>query len=109
MPHLTGLNSAQEQIMTKFTFDAQVIYWRGPAPYWFAAIPTETGEKIAARSRAVSYGWGVIPVEAEINGISFRTSLFPKDGSYLLPLKDKVRSQLGAVDMEMLHIAMTLG
>ena len=95
--------------MAEFIFDAQVIYWRGPAPFWFAAIPEETSEQIATRSRSVSYGWGVIPVEAEINGVTFRTSLFPKGGSYLLPLKAKVRSQLGAMDIEMLHIAMTLG
>ncbi|MDB5523791.1 MAG: hypothetical protein JWM58_1554 [Rhizobium sp.] len=98
--------------MAEFTFDAQVIYWRGPAPYYFASIPAEIGAKIAARARSVSYGsygWGVIPVEAQINGVSFCTSLFPKDGSYLLPLKAKVRAQLGTADLETLHIAMTLG
>ena len=95
--------------MVQFTFDAQVIYWRGPAPFWFAAIPAETSAQIAERSRSVSYGWGVIPVEAEINGVTFRTSLFPKDGSYLLPLKNKVRSQLGVTDTDMLRVAMTLG
>lgn len=95
--------------MVEFTFDAEVIHWRGPAPYYFAAIPTEIGAKISARARSVSYGWGVIPVEAQINGVSFRTSLFPKDGSYLLPLKAKVRAQLGTTDLDMVHIAMTLG
>lgn len=95
--------------MAEFTFDAEVIYWRGPAPFYFAAIPMAVGEQIAARSRALSYGWGVIPVEAEINGIAFRTSLFPRNGTYLLPLKNKVRSQLGAVDLDLLHVAMTLG
>jgi hypothetical protein len=98
-----------EQVVAEFSFDAQVIYWRGPAPYYFATVPAEIGAKIAARARSVSYGWGVIPVEAQIDGVSFRTSLFPKDGSYLLPLKAKVRSQLGTADLETLHIAMTLG
>lgn len=34
----------------------------------------------------------MIPVEASIGGITFTTSLFPKDGRYLLPLKAAVRS-----------------
>ncbi len=42
-----------------------------------------------------TYGWGVIPVEARIGEIVFTTSLFPKDGGYLLPLKDAVRKPQG--------------
>lgn len=42
-------------------------------------------------AKFATYGWGVIAVEATINGVTFGTSLFPKDGSYLLPLKDDVR------------------
>jgi len=38
-----------------------------------------------------TYGWGVIPVVARIGDVDFETSLFPKDGGYLLPLKDAVR------------------
>lgn len=95
--------------MTDFTFDADVIYWRGPAPFYFAAIPADIGGQIAIRARALSYGWGVIPVAAEINGVAFRTSLFPRDGSYLLPLKAKVRAQLGEGELDRLRIAMTLG
>ena len=92
-----------------FTFTAPMIYWRGPAPFYFAAIPPEIGQQIAAQAKKVAYGWGVIPVTAEINGVSFRTSLFPREGSYLLPLKAKVRAQLGDLDDEAIQISMTLG
>ena len=52
-------------------------------------------------SASVSYGWGVIPVEARIGEITFTTSLFPKDGRYLLPLRDAVRRPQGiAVDAD---------
>jgi hypothetical protein len=95
--------------MAEFAFLAAVIQWRGPAPFYFAVIPADIGEQIAERSREVSYGWGAIPVEAAINGVVFRTSLFPRDGTYLLPLKDKVRSQLGAADFAALPVTMTLG
>ena len=95
--------------MVEFVFEAEVIQWRGPAPFYFALIPSDIGEKIAERSREVSYGWGAIPVEAAIDGVVFRTSLFPRDGTYLLPLKDKLRSQLGAGDFAALPVTMTLG
>jgi hypothetical protein len=42
-----------------------------------------------------SYGWGVIPVEARIGSVGFTTSLFPKDGTYLLPVKVAVQEAAG--------------
>ncbi len=39
----------------------------------------------------MSYGWGMIPVTAEIGTTAWTTSLFPKDGGYVLPVKDLVR------------------
>jgi hypothetical protein len=75
----------------QFQFEAQVIHWRGPSPYFFAPIPVQHGEEIKKVAKFATYGWGVIPVEATIGDFMFGTSLFPKDGSYLLPLKDAVR------------------
>lgn len=72
-------------------FEAEVIYWRGPSPYFFVALPSEHAETIRETARIVSYGWGMIPVDATIASVDFRTALFPKDGGYLLPLKDVVR------------------
>ena len=75
----------------RFLFEAEVIHWRGPSPYFFAPIPEQYGDEIKKVAKFATYGWGVIPVEATIDGFLFGTSLFPKDGSYLLPLKDDVR------------------
>ena len=36
-----------------------------------------------AVAAAVTYGWGVIPVEVRLGGSAWPTSLFPKDGGYL--------------------------
>jgi hypothetical protein len=46
---------------------------------------------IHAVSAVVSYGWGVIPVRASVGDTTWDTSLFPKDGRYLVPIKDAVR------------------
>ncbi len=80
-----------DAVSESFEFDTRVIEWRGPAPFFFAPVPQEVAEEIAAMSKMVSYGWGMIPVLAAIGGVEFTTSLFPRDGGYLLPLKDAVR------------------
>ncbi len=76
----------------EFEFVTDVIEWRGPAPFLFAVVPEAAAETIADLASALSYGWGCIPVEAWLDGTRFTTSLFPKDGGYLVPLKRAVRS-----------------
>jgi len=83
--------SADADPLLELAFEADVIDWRGPAPYFFAPVPQDGADEIRRVARAASYGWGVIPVEATVRGIVFTTSLFPRDGTYLLPLKDAVR------------------
>lgn len=39
----------------------------------------------------MSYGWGMVPVEALLGATRWATSLWPKDGGYVVPLKDAVR------------------
>jgi hypothetical protein len=94
--------------MAQFAFDATVIYWRGPAPFFYAPVPPAEAEEIRRASRLVSYGWGVIPVEATIGGVTFTTSLFPKNGTYLVPLKDAVRKPSGITADDTIHIELTL-
>ncbi len=89
-------------------FDTEVIHWRGPAPFFFAPVPREHAAAIKAAARIASYGWGVVPVTAEIGGASFTTSLFPRDGSYLVPLKDAVRAQTGVSLGDQLVIAIEI-
>jgi len=72
-------------------FSGTVLFWRGPAPYFFVAVPEGPSHDIKSISHLVTYGWGVIPVRARIGRTEFETSLFPKDGRYLLPLKVVVR------------------
>jgi len=79
--------------MVEFRFESTVIYWRGPAPFFYAPIPANELERLRPAARAVTYGWGVVPVEATIGGVVFTTSLFPKDGGFLLPIKAAVRRQ----------------
>jgi hypothetical protein len=72
-------------------FAGELWYWRGPSPYHFITVPEDVCVGLRALSGVVSYGWGMIPVTVRIGRSSFETSLFPKDGGYVVPIKDAVR------------------
>jgi hypothetical protein len=72
-------------------FTADVWSWRGPSPYHFVTVPEDESAELQEAAALVTYGWGMIPVEARIGSTSWTTSLFPKDGGYVVPLKDLVR------------------
>ena len=74
-----------------FEFTSKIIYWRGPAPWFFVTMPAKQSRELKAVSSLVTYGWGVIPVQVRIGKTEFTTSLFPKDGRYLVPIKASVR------------------
>jgi hypothetical protein len=82
---------ALHKIAMTVEFSGTIIFWKGPAPFFFVPVPPEQSGDIKAISNMVTYGWGVIPVEVQIGKTTWRTSLFPKDGLYLVPIKDKVR------------------
>lgn len=79
----------------ELTFTGRVIEWRGPAPYYYLPLSPEAAEDVHDVRKMATYGWGVIPVTAVIGEVEFTTSLFPRDGGYLLPLKDAVRRPAG--------------
>ena len=72
-------------------FIGNVLFWKGPAPWFFVPVPEEQSRELKAISNVVTYGWGVIPVEVRIGKTVFQTSLFPKHGLYLVPIKASVR------------------
>ncbi len=85
-------------------FTGKIWYWRGPAPFYFVTVPAEQSSDIKAVSNLVTYGWGVIPVHAQIGGTEWKTSLFPKDGLYLVPLKDAIRKAEGLAEGDVVTI-----
>lgn len=89
-------------------FVGKLIEWRGPAPYYFVPVPEEESADIREVAAMATYGWGVIPVQAQIGETAFETSLFPKDGGYLLPLKDAVRRPAGLAAGDDVSVRMTI-
>ena len=78
-----------------FAFSGEVWWWRGPSPYHFVTLPEDECDEIEASASMVTYGWGMIPVAVTIGDTGWTTSLWPKDGRYVLPLKDMVRRAEG--------------
>jgi hypothetical protein len=72
-------------------FTGEVVHWRGPAPFHFVPVPDDGCAELRAVSTSVTYGWGMVPVRARIGATDWTTSLFPRDGGYVLPVKDAVR------------------
>jgi hypothetical protein len=81
-------------------FGGEIWYWRGPAPHYFVTVPVEQSDDLKAILRFVTYGWGMIPANVRIGQTEWTTSLFPKNGGYIVPIKASVREaeQLDAGD-----------
>lgn len=89
-------------------FTGRVVEWRGPSPYFFATVPEEQSADIQEVAATATYGWGAVPVEARIGGTVFTTSLFPRDGGYLLPLKTAVRRSRNLAAGDDVSVRMTV-
>ena len=87
-------------------FSGKIWFWRGPSPYFFVTVPAKQCHDLKGISELVTYGWGMIPVTAQIGETKWKTSLFPKDGRYIVPLKDIVRKAegLGEGDKVTVHL-----
>ena len=99
---------ADDGAFARFAFEATIIHWRGPSPFFFAPVPLQHVEELRRVTRAVTYGWGMTPVEAQIGDVVFKTSLFPKDDTYLLPLKDAVRRKANITAGDTIDVSLTI-
>ncbi len=94
---------------TRIAFRAEIIEWRGPAPFLFARIPEDHVGEIRYAALSASYGWGVVPVVAKVGATEFTTSLFPRDGTYLLPIKVAVQKAEAIGIGDHIGVAMWIG
>ncbi len=90
------------------SFTNRIVEWRGPAPFYYLPLPEEEADQVHDVRKMATYGWGVIPVVARIGEVEFETSLFPKDGGYLLPLKDAVRKPANVTVGDEVSVEMTI-
>jgi hypothetical protein len=89
-------------------FTGDVWYWRGPSPYHFVTVPAEESEHLKDVCSDVSYGWGMIPVRVRVGDSEWETSLYPKNGRYVVPVKDAVRRAEGIEPGEVVTVGLTV-
>ena len=75
----------------EFEVIGEVFEWRGPAPFFFVAIPEIYAREIDEVKQELTYGWGMITCKIVIDGKEYKTAITPKDGTYFVPLKDEIR------------------
>lgn len=78
----------------KYELTERVFIWPGEMASWyFVPITKKIGASIKQAVGMNTRGFGSIPVVATIKTTTWQTSIFPdkSSGSYLLPLKAKVR------------------
>lgn len=79
------------------TVTGPVWLWSNERGSWhlFTVREEQCGE-IRAHSLSQRGGFGSVRVAATINGVTWRTSIFPqKSGGYVLPIKAEVRRETG--------------
>lgn len=74
--------------------------WSGEGGSWhFITIPEELSGEFRAQSLVRRGGFGSVRVEASIDDVTWRTSVFPqKSGGYILPVKADVRKRADIAD-----------
>ena len=85
-------------------FNGKIWFWHGPSPFYFVTVPEEQSHNLKVISGIVTYGWGMIPVHVRIGETEWKTSLFPKDGRYIVPIKDMVRKAENLKDGDIVTI-----
>ncbi len=95
--------------MLTLQFTGPIWYWRGPAPWYFVTVPHKHSLALQALSAALTYGWGVIPVTAQIKHTTWTTSLIPRDGLYALPVRTDVRDAENLDEGTRVRVKLTTG
>ena len=93
---------------SELSFSGEMWHWRGPSPFHFVTVPEPQRTEIADISREVTYGWGMIPVRVRTGDTEWETSLWPKDGGYIVPIKDVVRRAEQVDDGDVLELHMSV-
>jgi hypothetical protein len=91
-----------------FAFQGPLYCWRGPAPYYFVRVPPATVEELVDVAADVTYGWGMVPVEVTVGAYQWETSLWPKDGGYLVPIRAQVRRGLEIEVDDLVDVRLTI-
>jgi Domain of unknown function (DUF1905) len=90
-------------------FSGNIWYWKGPSPFYFVTVPADQCFDLKAASKFVTYGWGMIPVRVKIGETEWKTSLFPKNDAYIVPIKSDIRKVEKLTEGDHVKLRLELG
>ena len=96
--------------MITVTVTAPVWLWsEGKGRWHFLTVPPEQAVEIRLEALGTRRGFGSVRVAATIDGVTWRTSIFPhKSGGYILPIKAAVRAQAGIAAGDEVEVTLAL-
>jgi hypothetical protein len=94
----------------EYQLRSKVMVYPGMASWRFTGIPQKEGKEIKKTFGTHARGWGSLPVSVTIGKTTWDTSIFPdtQSGSYVLPLKAKVRKTEGIEDDSVVSFSLRL-
>lgn len=78
---------------TTYALKSKILVYPGMGAWRFLVLPKKESTEIKMNFGMHAKGWGSLPVAVTVGKTTWDTSIFPdkKSGTYLLPLKAKVR------------------
>jgi Domain of unknown function (DUF1905) len=75
-----------------YEFTAELWPWEVRRDLWtFVTLPVDASEEVTAIGEGLHRGFGAVPVRVRMGAVTWRTSVFPLNGAYVLPVKRAVR------------------
>lgn len=77
----------------RFEFSSVLWRWeaRSDTVWVFASVPEDAADEIQQVVAGMEGGFGSVRVDVTLGGSRWRTSIFPSERSYVLPIKKAVR------------------
>ena len=94
----------------KITFTSEIIIYPGMSGWRFLVLPKKEAGDIKEKFGKQARGWGSHPVSVTVGKTTWETSIFPdkKSGTYILPLKSKIRKAEGIFDEDIVSVTIQL-
>ncbi|USN87586.1 MAG: DUF1905 domain-containing protein [Candidatus Nomurabacteria bacterium] len=76
-----------------YELKSKILVYPGMSGWRFLVLPKKESVEIKEKFGKQARGWGSLPVSVTVGKTTWETSIFPdrKSGTYILPLKAKIR------------------
>ena len=92
-----------------YQFEAPLWEWAARTDRWtFVSLPTEIANEVLERGAPHTRGFGSLRVDVVVGRTRWRTSIFPGDETFALPVKRAVRDAEGLATGDTVHVQITL-